>query len=430
MERCFSVEAKRFSFSAKAEVPKLRLEERRKGFYGFIALGHQGSAWLLASVEEALKVSAKEFVKYFREDVKVLMVRGGENKSGCYLEVEVFAEGGRKAAIWLPEGREGWGWARVAGVLRKMINFLGPKDRTMGSEAFSLEGTQIRGVSSSQLGGSPPTYAAVVRGEVVSHGTHAGLRGSDGELRGLDLFPVSWCRVVEDGRSAVNCFDLEEQPHGSTEKSTPPVWSGSSSFDPLDKCLPRRPLGKKKHVVYSARGPSRLNSNLHTWTRMLLSFKLALGRALGNLLGRFAGSGSGLKWKGLRLGCFLPKIKTKASFQTETSEDAGPVLTVVLGCSLQPKTTSPIDSGLIPGLSSAGGGPNCQKLFPARDVGMGWTEIQPEISSGTESGVVLGLSSSGSVSSHLPLVPAVESVTLPSPTASFLLSSNSVLVLG
>jgi hypothetical protein len=88
-----------FSFSTKAEVPELRLEERRKGFYGFIVLGLQGSAWLLAFVEEALKVLAKEFFKYFREDVKVLMVQGGENKSGHYLEVEGFAEGGRKGAI-------------------------------------------------------------------------------------------------------------------------------------------------------------------------------------------------------------------------------------------------------------------------------------------------------------------------------------------
>jgi hypothetical protein len=220
-------------------------------------------------------------------------------------------------AIWLPKGGEGWGWARVAGELRTMINFLGPKDQSMGSEVSSSEGTQIRGVSSSRLGGSSPSYLAVVRGKVVSHGTHAGLWGLDEELRGLDLFPVSLCRVVEDGRLAVNCFDLEEQPHGLTEKSKPPVWSGSSSFDLLDKGLPRCPLGKKKmHDVYSARGPSCLNSNLCTLTRMLLSFKLALGRVLGNLLGRFAGSRSGLKRKGFRLGCFLPKIKTKASFQT------------------------------------------------------------------------------------------------------------------
>jgi hypothetical protein len=107
MERCFSVEAKRFSFSAKSEAANLRLEERRKGFCRFLFLGFQASAWLLATIEEALNASVRDLVKYFREDVKVLMVRGGENKSGRYLEVVVFAEGGRKGAIWLPEGRKG-----------------------------------------------------------------------------------------------------------------------------------------------------------------------------------------------------------------------------------------------------------------------------------------------------------------------------------
>jgi hypothetical protein len=301
-----------------------------------------------------------------------------------------------------------------------MINFLGPKDLTMGSKASSSEGTQIRGVSSSRLGRSPPSYAAVVRGEVVSNGTHAKLRGSNKELRGLDLFPESWCRVVEDGRLAVNCFALEEQPHESTEKSTPLVcsMSESSSFDPLDKGLLHRRLGKKKmHVVYSARGPACLNSNLRTWTKMLLSFKLAMGR--------FAGSGSGLKQKGFWLGHFLPKIKIKALLQTETFEDAGPVSTIVLGCSLRPETTSPTDSGLIPSLSSSGGGPSCRKLVPARDVGMGLTEIL----SGTKFGVALGLSSSKSVLSHLPLDPAAVSITLPSPYVFLPLPTSELLPL-
>jgi hypothetical protein len=39
MERCFSAEAKGFSFSAKADASELRLEERRKGICGFIFLG-------------------------------------------------------------------------------------------------------------------------------------------------------------------------------------------------------------------------------------------------------------------------------------------------------------------------------------------------------------------------------------------------------
>lgn len=123
----------------------------------------------MATIKEALKVLAKDFVKYFQENVKVSMVRGGENKSGRYLEVIVFAKGGQNGVIWLPEGRKGGGWARVVGELRKMITFLGPKDRLLGSEASTTEGIQIRGVSPSRVGGVSPSHAAVVRGEVLSH---------------------------------------------------------------------------------------------------------------------------------------------------------------------------------------------------------------------------------------------------------------------
>jgi len=112
------------------------LEEGRIGFCGFIFLGPQASIWLLSTVEEALKVSATDFVKYFWVDIEVLMVRRSVNKSGRDLEVVVFAEGGRKGAIWLFEGRKGGGWAQFAGELRKMTSFLGSKERMMGSETF------------------------------------------------------------------------------------------------------------------------------------------------------------------------------------------------------------------------------------------------------------------------------------------------------
>jgi hypothetical protein len=66
---------------------------------------------LVAIVEEALKSPGKEdFVKSFQEDVKVLFVRGGSNKAARFSEVAVYAEGGRKGMIWLPEGCEGRGW--------------------------------------------------------------------------------------------------------------------------------------------------------------------------------------------------------------------------------------------------------------------------------------------------------------------------------
>lgn len=78
----------------------------------------------MATVEKALKASGKDFVKYFREDAKALMVRGVGNRVGCFLEVVAYTEGGRKGAIWLPEGREGWDWSQVLGELRKMLSFL------------------------------------------------------------------------------------------------------------------------------------------------------------------------------------------------------------------------------------------------------------------------------------------------------------------
>jgi hypothetical protein len=49
------------------------------------------------------------------------MVHGGGNKAGRFLEVSVFAEGGRKGVIWLPEGRYGRGWQRFAGELRNLV---------------------------------------------------------------------------------------------------------------------------------------------------------------------------------------------------------------------------------------------------------------------------------------------------------------------
>jgi len=114
MERQFSVEARAFYFSVKTEVSEICLEERRKGFCGYIFLGLQCSELLLTTAEEALKEPMKkDFVKSYREDVKALIVSGGGNKAGRYLEVVAYAEGGRKWVIWLPEGHEGLGWSWV-----------------------------------------------------------------------------------------------------------------------------------------------------------------------------------------------------------------------------------------------------------------------------------------------------------------------------
>jgi hypothetical protein len=110
MERRFLVEAKSFSFSMRKDNGLVRLEEKRKGFGGFILLGSKCSVWLADAVEEVMGAHRKEeFARSFRDEVRILKVRMGSNKAGCFLKVVVFVEGGWKGVIRLLEGRGGWG---------------------------------------------------------------------------------------------------------------------------------------------------------------------------------------------------------------------------------------------------------------------------------------------------------------------------------
>jgi predicted Ser/Thr protein kinase len=110
MEQRFSVEAKSFFFSTRKGNALVRLEEKRKGFGGFILLGSKYSIWLADAVEEAMGAQRKEeFSRTFRDEVRILKVRMGSNKAGRFLEVAVFVEGGRKGVIRLLEGHGGWG---------------------------------------------------------------------------------------------------------------------------------------------------------------------------------------------------------------------------------------------------------------------------------------------------------------------------------
>jgi hypothetical protein len=51
----------------------------------------------------------EDIAKSFCEGDKALRVHGGANKAGRFLEVAVFAKGGRKGGLWIPEGHDGQG---------------------------------------------------------------------------------------------------------------------------------------------------------------------------------------------------------------------------------------------------------------------------------------------------------------------------------
>jgi hypothetical protein len=202
----------------KADESELRLEEKRKGFIGNIFLGVHCSVWLKDTVEEAMKdLGKKNFVKSFCEDVKVLMVCGGGNKAGWCLEVGVFAEGGRKGVIWLLEGRQGWGWSRVAVELQQLMEFLQAKDRSLIPMVFAPEGKQ-KGVVLS----SGHSFAEVLHLAASVDGKVVGLRSLS--VIPLDLLPKVACNELVNGgeevRSTVNCFEFESSSSGSLSASS------------------------------------------------------------------------------------------------------------------------------------------------------------------------------------------------------------------
>jgi hypothetical protein len=150
MERRFSIEAKSFFFSSKNGSSLFRLEERRKNFLGYIFVSTQGSSWLVDTVEAACQ-GKEDIAKSFREGDKALMVHEGANKAGRFLEVAVFAEGGRKGGLWLPEGWDGQGWRRFAGELR---HFLAPGG-----------GSEVSGTCSPSSAKPIPTKRTKARGD-------------------------------------------------------------------------------------------------------------------------------------------------------------------------------------------------------------------------------------------------------------------------
>jgi hypothetical protein len=219
MERSFSVEAKSFRLSAKIGSPNLRLEERRKGFVGFIFASVQCSEWLVETVESAIQVQVKEEIaKTFREGDKAMMVHGGVNKAGRYLEVSFLAVGGRKGVIWLPEGRFGWGWRRFAGELRRLLE---AQRLAVGSEEVGDLTAKVVSGSSSAPGIDPKVVSGSSsapgidpkRSYVQALCAIPAVEESATPLRILDLFPVSTCfeshSVGEGLRVAIDCAALE-----------------------------------------------------------------------------------------------------------------------------------------------------------------------------------------------------------------------------
>jgi hypothetical protein len=251
MERSFSVEAKSFRLSAKIGCPNLRLEERRKGFVGYIFASTQCSEWLVETVESAVLAQEKEEIaKTFREGEKAMMVHGGANKSGRFLEVSFLAVGGRKGVIWLPEGRFGRGWRRFAGELRRLLE---AQRLSVGSEeAGDLTAKVVRGSSSPGVDPKRSFAQALCTSPVA-------VKRADPVI--LDTFPVSKCfEARNDGeelRIAVDCAAFEAAWPGTREAAGCVRVPSSGDEDALKKLIGLLHLKMDRVLVGLSLRPNR-----------------------------------------------------------------------------------------------------------------------------------------------------------------------------
>ena len=75
------------------------MEEKRKGYVGAILVSPLASNWFVDSLEEACLILVKvDFAKSYWEEGKELMVHGGGNKAGGFLQVGIYVDSLRVVA--------------------------------------------------------------------------------------------------------------------------------------------------------------------------------------------------------------------------------------------------------------------------------------------------------------------------------------------
>jgi hypothetical protein len=376
MERSFTVEAKSFHLSAKSGCPNLRLEERRKGFVGYIYASVQCSEWLVETVESAIQAQVKEEIaKTFREGDKAMMVHGGGNKAGRFLEVSFLVVGGRKGVIWLPEGRFGNGWRRFAGELRRLLEAqrLATGSEGVGdSSAKVVSGSYAPGVDRKRSYVQALCATPVVEERAAS-------------LRNLDLFPVlsqfESRTIGEDLRVAVDCAALEGVWPCSMEAAGSARASGlGAEVEGLKKLIGLLDLKLDRVITGLSLRPTRwrrkkfrvvgLDYDLVRKTRSVIDENLDLG------LERCVGSGLDQEVldPGLDLGFDLASVLKPVSCPWLPGDPSGCAATQELSTRVPELLTE--STPILPELS-----PNSPERSPEfiHDFGSGSPETQMEI---------------------------------------------------
>jgi hypothetical protein len=132
-------------------------------------------------------------------------------KAGRFLEVAVYAEGGRRGLVMFPEGRGGRGWSRVSGELSKVQVFLKAVYGSQSSDTGGSIGGSVGGMGAVRRfgDGGAPSFAEVVRSAVPSTALSEKQLASTVSSSELDFCPSGTPEKQSELRSAINCFELE-----------------------------------------------------------------------------------------------------------------------------------------------------------------------------------------------------------------------------
>jgi hypothetical protein len=211
MDRRFLVEAKAFAFSVIEGASVLRVEEKRKFYYGAVLLSNQCIEWLVSTMEVLMGGHGlSDFVKSFRDGAKVTIVRIGGNTNGRFVEVAVYGVGVQRGFLRIPEGRGGWGWLKFISELHKAIEVLGS---SVGCGfGVSSPKEKARGKVGDCMGNAagPLSFAEAVRSPLTFHAFGGRILVSQEEVAWCEeeQFPIKErsCAIV---RRAVDCSAWE-----------------------------------------------------------------------------------------------------------------------------------------------------------------------------------------------------------------------------
>jgi hypothetical protein len=314
MERWCCVESKTFVLSVIEGASVVRVEERRRRCSGLVLLGAQSSGWLFSTLESVLRFTGKDFVRSFREGSKVFIVRRGGNIAGRFIEVAAYALGGLKGIIYIPEGRNGWGWSRFLAELGKIRDFLlesAGKDLVRTGPPPAMERVDGNGAVTDAATGSNASDKAPSYAEVLCTGSR---RPEEEGLKQVQ--PVYHLGKDHHDRYAFdNVQGVRRFP--KSEAKFPAVFRGKSDYS----------IGETSDGFQMFGGKDTLPSLL-LWQSQLEKLKTEVDRALSSVREGLLLVGPGFKPNGDRRKrkknrkkkkqrtCWVPKTKPNPSVST------------------------------------------------------------------------------------------------------------------